>query len=265
MVIDVVHHNRRAGARLGAQDNRCTKPGDAELSARARAGDWRVVLTPKQPVPRQWFGDLKGARVLGLASGGGQQCPVLAAAGAHVTVFDNSPAQLEQDRTVAAREGLELDYELGDMADLSAFSDGSFDLIFHPVSNCFVADVRPVWKECARVLRPGGALLAGLCNPLMYLFDEAALQKGTLQVRHELPYSDLTSITADERRALYGDDEPLSFGHTLTDQLGGQLDAGLVITAMFEDRWGDDDQLLDRYTASFIATRAVKAAGQPPT
>jgi len=29
-----------------------------------------------------------------LASGGGQQGPVLAAAGAHVTVFDNSPRQL---------------------------------------------------------------------------------------------------------------------------------------------------------------------------
>ena len=40
-------------------------------------------------MPADWFGDLAGAPVLCLASGGGQQGPLLAAAGARVTVFDN--------------------------------------------------------------------------------------------------------------------------------------------------------------------------------
>ena len=67
-----------------------------------------------------------------------------------VTIFDNSPAQLEQDRRVAEREGLEICLVEGDMADLSVFADACFDLIFHPVSNLFVPNVLPVWREAAR-------------------------------------------------------------------------------------------------------------------
>ena len=119
--------------------------------------------------------------MLCLASGGGQQGPILAAAGANVTVFDNSPNQLAQDRLVADREGLTIETVLGDMADLSAFPDARFDLIFHPVSNVFAPDVRPVWKEAFRVLRPGGSLLAGFMNPVQYLFDDIALERGELQ------------------------------------------------------------------------------------
>ncbi len=104
--------------------------------------------------------------ILCLASGGGQQAPILAAAGANVTVFDNSPAQLRQDALVAQREGLPLRTVQGDMRDLSAFGDDSFDLIFHPVSNIFVPEVRPVWRECYRVVRPGGVLLMGTLNPI---------------------------------------------------------------------------------------------------
>lgn len=255
---DVRAFNRRAWDRQVAAGNRWTVPVTAEDVERARAGDWSVVLTPTRPVPRDWFGELTGARVLGLACGGGQQAPLLAAAGARVTVLDNSPAQLERDREVATREQLELDCAEGDMADLHMFADETFDLVFHPVSNCFVPDVRPVWREAHRVLRPGGALLAGFCNPIIYMFDDAKLQRGQLDVRHAIPYSDLTSLSAEERRELYGDDEPLTFGHSLTDQLGGQVDAGLAITGFYEDRWGDDSQVLDRYTAAFIATRAIK-------
>jgi ubiquinone/menaquinone biosynthesis C-methylase UbiE len=78
---------------------------------------------------------------------------VLAAAAVDVTVFDNSPKQLEQDRAVANRDGLTLRTVLGDMRDLSAFEDASFDLVFHPVSNVFCPEVLPVWRECYRVLR----------------------------------------------------------------------------------------------------------------
>ncbi len=94
---------------------------------------------------------------------------MLAAAGARVTVLDNSPRQLTQDRFVADREHLALQLVEGDMADLSQFASESFDLVFHPVSNCFVPDVRPIWREAFRVLRPGGRLVAGFLNPLVYL------------------------------------------------------------------------------------------------
>ena len=163
--MDVVAYNRQAWNQQVEQGNPWTVPFSAEVIAEARQGRWAIVLTPTIPVPRSWFPDpLSGRDVLCLASGGGQQGPILAAAGAQVTVFDNSPAQLARDREVAEREGLAIRTVQGDMADLSAFAAESFDLIFHPVSNLFAPDVRPVWRECYRVLRLGGALLAGFAN-----------------------------------------------------------------------------------------------------
>jgi SAM-dependent methyltransferase len=255
---DVAGHNRAAWDALVERQNQWTVPVSREQLAAARRGEWDIVLTPTRPVPRAWYPPLAGERVLLLAGAGGQQAPVLAAAGAHVTVIDNSPRQLAQDRAVAAREGLAIATVLGDMRDLGMFADGTFALVFHPCSNSFVPDVRPVWREAFRVLRPGGVLLAGFTNPVEYLFDYAASERGELVVRHTIPYSDLTSITADERAAQEAKGDPWSFGHTLEDQIGGQLDAGFVLTAMFEDRWPESP--LGRYLPTFMATRAVRPA-----
>jgi len=175
-------------------------------------------------------------------------------------VLDNSPKQLEQDRLVAKRESLDITTVEGDMADLWMFPDESFDLIVHPVSNVFVPDVRPVWAEAFRVLRDGGALLSGFDNPVVHLFDyELAAQTGILQVRHALPCSDVASLTEDERQRYADEGSPLEFSHTLEDQIGGQLDAGFVITGFYEDSYGEgQDDPLTEYMPTFIATRAVK-------
>jgi SAM-dependent methyltransferase len=255
--VDVRRYNREAWDRQVAKGDRWTVPVGPEVIAAARRGEWSVVLTPNTPVPHAWFGDLAGRDVLCLAGAGGQQAPVFAAAGARVTVLDNSPAQLGQDRKVAERDGLELRLVEGDMRDLSAFAEGSFDLVFHPCSNCFVDTIRPVWCEAYRVLRPGGVLLSGFSNPVIFLFDPALERQGVMQLKYKMPYSDFTSLT-DEERARYGD-EPLCYAHSLEDQLGGQTDAGFAITGFYEDTHVPKDRLSE-YFAGFIATRAVKPA-----
>jgi SAM-dependent methyltransferase len=255
--MEILDYNRRAWDAAVKRKSEWTIPVGPEVIAAARLGEWKIVLTPTKPVPRTWFPpELHGVRVLCLASGGGQQGPVLTAAGATVTVFDNSPRQLAQDRMVAKREGLAITTEQGDMADLSRFSDGSFDLIVHPVSNLFVPAVRPVWREAYRVLRSGGELIAGFCNPIMYIFDMARADEGVLEVRHKIPYSDLTHLTAEERQRYVDDLQPLEFGHTLEDQIGGQLDAGFVLSGFYEDIW--PGQALSEYLPHYIATRAHK-------
>lgn len=259
--MDVRSHNRAAWNRNVETQNPWTLPVGKEVIERARRGQFELLLTPTKPVPIDWFPGLTRTPTLCLASGGGQQGPALAAAGAVVTVFDNSPRQLSQDRLVAEREGLSIATVEGDMVDLSVFSDGTFDLVVHPCSNCFVPDIRPVWRECFRVLRPGGVLLAGFTNPVRYLFDDERMQNGSLEVRHAIPYSDITDLgDADRQRLILDHMQPLEFAHTLNDQIGGQIDAGFVLTGFFEDGYPESNSdAISRYMKTFIATRAVKA------
>ena len=128
-------------------------PVSREVWLRAKAGQWDVLLTPNKPVPHAWLGDLCGKRVLGLAAGGGQQMPVFAALGAQCTVLDYSRAQCESERMVAEREGYHAEIVCADMTQPFPFADASFDLIFHPVSNCYVSQVDGIFRECFRVLR----------------------------------------------------------------------------------------------------------------
>ena len=243
--------------------NPWTIPVSPQKVTDARRGQWEIFLTPTRPVPEDWFPLLRGASVLCLASGGGQQGPILAAAGAEVTVFDNSPRQLEQDRRVAERSELELRTVEGDMRDLSCFADGTFDLIVHPVSNTFVPEVRPVWREAFRVLRPGAYLLSGFDNPVVQLFDDAAYERGELIVSNVLPYSEVESLDAEDLARRRREGTPLEFGHTLDDLIGGQIESGFVIVGFYEDRYPQypqqDHDLLGRYISTFMATRAYKS------
>ncbi len=252
--MNIIQANRDAwNRRVREAQNPYTLPVTTEQIEAARNGHWTVHLTPAKPVPHAWSGDVSGKDVLCLASGGGQQGPMLAAAGARVTVFDLSDGQLARDREVAEREGLTLHTVQGEMTDLSVFSDGSFDLIVHPVSNCFIPDVNPLWHEAFRVLRPHGALLAGMVNPLLYALadDDEAL---TLQ--NPIPYSDDARMTEAERRRRLAEGGALEFGHTLQDLIGGQLKAGFVITDFDESTFGG--RRVDAFIATMFATRAVK-------
>ncbi len=261
MGMDAVKYNRMAWDKeVSTGENEWTKPVGSEVIERARNGDFEVILTPNKPVPRSWFPiKMAGIEILGLASGGGQQVPVLAATGAKVTSFDNSPKQLEQDEFVAKRDGLEIQLELGDAADLSRFEDKSFDLIFHPVSNCFFPEIQPVWNEAFRVLREGGVLLAGYHNSILFIFDSAKDNNDReLVVRHKLPYSDIESLEKEELDQYISNCEPIEYSHTLDAQIGGQIKAGFIIDGFFEDDWSDEATTLNKYCNTFIATRARK-------
>jgi len=252
---DIRSYNREAWNRyVDNGESEWTVPVSPEIIARARQGDFSILLTEQESVPHEWFPPLKGLDTLCLASGGGQQGPVLAAAGANVTVFDNSPRQLDQDRLVAEREGLVIRLVEGDMRDLSVFDDASFDFIFHPVSNVFCPQIRPVWLEAFRVLRPGGILLAGFMNPITYLFDFEKMEQGLLEVKYKLPYRDIDH--PDVRDKLIAEGNALEYSHSLADQLAGQIDAGFHITGFYEDR--QKDMVISEYTPTYIATRALK-------
>ena len=226
-------------------------PIDHEEYARACAGDWRIRLTPTKFMPRTWyFPDMRGKRVLGLASGGGQQMPVFAAMGARCTILDYSPRQLESERRVAEREGYEIEIVRADMTKPLPFADEAFDLICHPVSNCYVEHVLPVWLECYRVLKPGGRLLAGLDNGFGYVLDDACER-----VVGGLPFNPLRN-PADLERLDVAEDG-YQFSHTLEDQVRGQLRAGFALVDCYEDT-DAEGRLHDLCIPTFWATFAEK-------
>lgn len=229
-------------------------PVNHEEFINAKNGKWGVYLTPSRFVPKEWFMPFKGAKMLGLASGGGQQMPVFTALGANCTVFDYSDVQLERERKVADREGYSINIVKGDMTKRLPFADGSFDMIFHPVSNCYIEDVYHVWNECFRILKKGGILLAGMDNGINFLFDDDS--KLPLTVVDKLPFNPLKDKKLYEK--LMANDDGIQFSHTLEEQIGGQLKAGFILTDLFEDRTREGCGLLREYAPQYIATRAVK-------
>jgi SAM-dependent methyltransferase len=228
-----------------------TQPITHDEYMNANAENYIVYLTPCVPVPHEWFGELAGKKLLGLASGGGQQMPIFAALGAECTVLDYSLKQLESERLVAEREGYAIEIIRADMTKPLPFADDTFDLIFHPVSNCYVEEVKPIFKECYRILKKGGALLSGLDNGVNYIFDE-----DETTVKYKLPFNALRDP------AIYKDcvenDWGIQFSHTFEDQIGGQLEAGLMLTHVYEDTNGAGN-LHEHNIPTFWATRAVKA------
>ncbi len=217
---------------------------------KAKAGERDVLLTPTRPVPREWLGDLRGVRVLGLASGGGQQMPVFAALGADCWVLDFSQRQIETEKLVAEREGYEIRAIRADMTKPLPFSDGFFDLIFHPVSNCYIRDVGPVWRECARILRPGGRLLSGLDNGFNFLFEE-----DESRVVGRLPFDPLEN--EDQREVLTREDCGMQFSHSISEQIGGQLRAGFRLLDVYDDVNGEG-YLSEHNVPAFWATLSEK-------
>ena len=229
------------------------KPVSHEEYVKALNGEWEVLLTPTVYVPKVWFGEngeIRGKRILGLASGGGQQMPVFAAAGAVCTVLDYSSRQISTEKMVAEREGYAIDIVQADMTKPLPFEDESFDIIFYPVSNCYIEDVYSVFKECARVLKKGGTMLGGFATEINYM-----VSSDETRIVNKMPFNPL--INPEQMRELEEDDAGIQFSHTVADQIGGQLKAGLTLVDLYDDTNGEG-RLHELNVKTFIATKTVK-------
>ncbi len=214
--------------------------------------NFAVYLTPCIPVPHAWFDGLCDKKILGLASGGGQQMPIFSKLGAHCTVFDYSESQLQAERDVANRENYSINIVKGDMTKRLPFDDESFDLIFHPVSDCYIEKVEDVLKECFRVLKKGGRLLCGFDNGINFLFGE-----DSLKVVNKLPFNPLKMPT-ERLEKMIDNGEGVQFSHSLEEQIGGQLKAGFRLVELYEDRDREGGAEIRKYAPQYYATLAIK-------
>ena len=173
-----------------------------------------------------------------------------AALGAACTVLDYSPLQCESEKQVANREGYAIQILRGDMTQPLPFPDDSFDLIFHPVSNCYVREVKPIWRECFRVLRRGGELLSGTDHFVNYIVDE-----NEERIVNSLPFDPLQN--PEQMAQLQKDDSGVQFSHTLEEQINGQLEAGFQLLELYEDTNGKG-RLHALHIPCFLAMRSRK-------
>ena len=175
-------------------------------------------------------------------------------------MLDASAKQLAQDEYVAKRENLNIRTIEGDMADLSALEDRSFELIFNPPSTLFAPELAPIGSECYRVLDAGGVLMTGFMNPDEFAFDDVAIdQKRILEVKYSLPYVEYETLSQEVLEQRTRNKEMFDFSHTMETQLGGILKAGFVITGSYEDRRPDEDgNPMRHHMPCYYVTRANK-------
>ncbi|MCA9166540.1 MAG: class I SAM-dependent methyltransferase [Planctomycetales bacterium] len=214
--------NRRAWNELARRGQRFTRA--------ATDADFRDPL--KLLDSQGWLGPtLNGKRVLCLAAGGGRHGPLYAATGAQVTVVDVSSAQLELDREVAQERRLHLQTVETSMDDLSMFANEQFDLVVHPVSTCYLPDLRPVYAEVARVTVRGGLYVSQHKQPVSLQAEVAPQQHGGYSLTQ--PYYQSGPLPGVQG-SLHREEGTLEFLHRWEQLIGWMCRAGFVVEDLTE-------------------------------
>jgi ubiquinone/menaquinone biosynthesis C-methylase UbiE len=103
-----------------------------------------------------------GERWLDLACGTGAVAERAARAGADVVGVDLAPMLIETARERSKKQGLKIDYRVGDCERLEGIEDAGFDVVSSTCGIMFAPDHEATARQLARVVRPGGRL--GLAN-----------------------------------------------------------------------------------------------------
>ena len=185
---------------------------------------------------RGWLPDsVAGLNVLCLASGGGWQSILYAAAGANVTVVDLSDSMLRLDTREAKRRRYQVQTVQASMDDLSMLADKSFDIVHQPVSTCYVPDLKPVYAGIARVLRSHGLYISQHKQPVsLQISHRNERQQFVIGVEyyHEGPLP-------QQQDTAYRESGATEYLHRLDQIVGDLCLAGFVIEDLREPKRAD--------------------------
>jgi SAM-dependent methyltransferase len=215
---------------------------------------------------RGWLpASVAGLDVLCLAAAGGWQSILYAVAGARVTVVDISPGMLRLDEREAARRSLSVRTLEASMDDLSALTDAAFDIVHQPVSTCYVPDIAAVYREIARVLRPGGLYISQHKSPTsLQISHKDPKHRYVLGVEyyHEGPLP----AVADKS---YRETGTTEYVHRWEQLVGDLCGAGFVIEDLREPRRADPNSPpghfghRGRFVAPYVRIKARRVQSEP--
>ena len=184
-----------------------------------------------------WLGgSVVGKRLLCLAAGGGRHSVLFATAGAEVTVVDLSPAALELDYKIARERKLDIRIVEASMDNLAPLADASFDVVIQPVSACYVPDISAVYREAARVIRPGGIYISQHKQPVSAQTSALPAAQGYTLAE---PYYRSGPLPPAGEGFWHRESGALEFLHRWDQLLGGLCRAGFSIEDAAEPRHGD--------------------------
>lgn len=174
----------------------------------------RIQKSIEPGFPRSILADVEGRDVLCLGAGGGQQSAMFGLLGARVTVVDLAQGQLEGDRKAAAHYAYEVTTIHADMRDISFLEDEAFDRVY-ATGLCYVDDIRHIYSETARVMKPGGMARFDASQPVTF-----SVKWDGGGYRIAVPYHE--PINRREAGAV-------EFRHYMDDMFNGLLQAGLTL------------------------------------
>jgi ubiquinone/menaquinone biosynthesis C-methylase UbiE len=117
------------------------------------------------PILTELIGDVAGQDVLSLACGQGQDARLLARLGATVTGVDISGEMLRHARRHEAAEPRGVTYLQGDVQDLAALANGSFDGVVCHMALMDIPDLAATIRSVGRVLTDGGWFVFSIVHP----------------------------------------------------------------------------------------------------
>lgn len=212
--------------------------------------------------PEGLLGEIEGQDVLCLAGGGGRQSVAFALLGARVTVADLSAAQLARDRAAAAHYGLDIALVEADMRDLSPFAAASFDIVHHPYALTFVPDPTPVFREVARVLRPGGGYYLQCANPFSLGLGTRDWTGAGYTLRQPylpgapISYADERWVSPNAAADAATIPPPREYRHTLSTVVNGLIAAGFALYHLSDTKDIDPDPNAEPGTWQHLTTVA---------
>ena len=153
------------------------------------------------------------------------------------------------------------------MDNMAMFTAGEFDVVIQPVSTCYLPEVGPVYREIARITRPGGLYISQHKSPASLQAEVQPSARGYELVEPYYRSDPLPPVIGSPHR----EEGTLEYLHRWEELIGLMCRAGFVIEDLVEPLHAKKDAPpgtfghRSRYIAPYMRFKARRVADQSAT